>query len=121
MLSPKLKMFDALNPYIAQEARKVAPLTIRQLRFILNWHDLMGEEGREFGFRDGQGLDEQTKLAVEFYLKTEKEWQSQVLAGEAVSPLLSYIYNHGIKDGVDFPDDFCVRMKELEKGGEYES
>ena len=101
---------------IAVEARKISPLTIRQLRFILNWYDLIGTEGKEFGFRDGQGLEEQVKLAVNFLLETEREWQAKVLDGELVSPFIDYFESMSIKNGITLPDNFSININKIEKG-----
>ena len=85
---------------IALEVRRIAPLTIRQLRFILNWYDLMGTAGKEFGFRGVDGLNEQIKLAVNFYLETEREWQSRVLNGEKMPVFLLYFINRPRKTNI---------------------
>ena len=93
------------------EARRIAPLNLRQIRFLIAWFELMGG----FGFK-GLKDDEQLPRAVEFYLRNEKEWQNEVLMNDMDTSLALYIENKGVHEGVNFPIGFAklVQGKERE-------
>ena len=95
------------------EAKKIAPVSLKQMRFLIAWFDIL--DG--FGFK---GIDDsfQLETAINFYLRMEREWQNKVLFDKIITPLSLYIENHGIEEGIAFPEGFSQlieqRQKELE-------
>ena len=92
------------------EAKKIAHLNLRQIRFLIAWFDIL--DG--FGFKDVSD-EEQLHTAINFYLKSEREWQNKVLFEKITTPLSLYIENHGIEEGIDFPQEFSQLIEQRHK------
>jgi hypothetical protein len=92
------------------EAKKIAPLNLRQIRFLIAWFDIL--DG--FGFK---GVDEKEQLhtAIRFYLRMEREWQNKVLFDNLTTSLSLYIENHGIEEGISFPQEFSQLIEQRQK------
>ena len=92
------------------EARKINHMNLRQIRFLVVWFDIM--DG--FGFKDVSDA-EQLRTAINFYLRSEREWQNKVLFDKITTPLSLYIENHGVEEGISFPQGFSQLVEERQK------
>ena len=94
---------------IINEAKKIVSLTHKQGRFLLDW--CSEETDREFGFSEARGFQEQLKLAIDFYLKTEREWQSRILNNETSLSFNQYFEYTARFERIDLSEKFINKLQ----------
>lgn len=94
---------------IINEAKKVTSLTPRQCQFLLYWWS--DEKDKEFGFSEARGFQEQLKMAIEFYLKIEREWQGRVLNNTTSYNFNQYFEHFAKMEGIDLSQKFINKLQ----------
>jgi len=91
--------------------RKLADNNIDNVKFLLSWYELCGEENKEFGFKNALGFGPQSDLAIEYMMKVQKDWYGVVLNyGENISFEEFFILKS--KDiGLELPENFATNIK----------
>lgn len=92
---------------IINEAKKIIHLTPAQGRFLLDWCDSSEKsKDQEFGFWEVRGFTEQLKMAIDFYLKTEREWQEKIKEDRTNLSFKEYFLYKTVEQGINLSPKF---------------
>lgn len=110
MLSQK---YQSKNEEIYWELKSmVAVLPKRQFNFLACWHEICGQENKEFGFPGECGFKGQTKAAFKFLKKIDNHWVHMMQDNLAEGSFSEFFYKEGKKEGLLLPDNFVQLIDE---------
>lgn len=92
------------------ESKKIAPLTQYQLKFLIDWTDII--KNNSFGFKEVAGFQHQLEIAIKFYLQCEREWQHLIQNNLTNFNFLEYFSSKAIEEGISLPENFNNLMEE---------
>ncbi len=91
---------------LVKQAKKIMPLRNVTVGRLAKWYWLVGKKDKEFGFREANGMEQQIEMAIEFLLRTEREWQDRIRENKTSLTFPLYFEYKARAEDIALPTDF---------------